>query len=236
MEYTYNRKARPRSGPIRPENVLVAVMLAMALVVVLFPLLARAKDQSQLNSCAGNLKEIGRSIALYMEDHDQRFPAAVDPSDKLVPALWSRQPERKKLIEKLPLLQVPLRPYLSSPRVFQCPADTGGKVMDSSFMDRPISMPATPSYFATFGTSYLFRTEIMFRSLQQKGYWPPDRIPMFFDACGHWHGQGPPLAMDTTWNRFNQIIPHYKYNVLYGDMHVKPLFYSDLYASWRRRL
>lgn len=236
MEYTYSRKVPRANKQFGPNNVLVAMVVVMGLVIVLFPLLARAKEQSKLNTCAGNLKQIGRSIALYMQDHDERFPAGVDPSDKFIPATWSRQPQRQKLIDKLPLLQVPLAPYVSRPDVFRCPADTGGKVMDNSFMDTPISMPATPSYYAAFGSSYLFRTEILFRSLQQKGYWPPDRIPMFFDACGHWHGQGPPLAMDMSWRRFNQIVPHYKYNVLYGDMHVRPLWYSELYASWRRRL
>lgn len=236
MQFTYSQGTSKRKRKFGPETILVCVLIVIALSVVCFPLFVRARGAIDLARCASNLKDIGHAIELYMADHDQRWPAAVDPSDRLLTDFWAGEPERQKLIRELPLLQVPLARYIGSPNVFRCPADVGGEVLDYSFMSRPTALPGFPTWYQAFGTSYLFRTQIIFQSFEEKDYWPPDNAAILFDACGHWHGQGPQLTMDTPFLRFGRIATRYKYNTLFGDMSVKPLWFSDLDKTWQVRL
>jgi hypothetical protein len=229
-DYTY------RQSKISLQKVFSAIVVLAAALIILFPLLVRAKTTLGDVSCARNLGQIGQAISLYSADHDERFPAAVDASDKFVPGLWSGQPARKRLIEKLPLLNVALMPYVKNKNVFRCPVDNGGLVMENSFLSNPTPFPCSPSVFQQYGSSYFFRTEIMFRSLSQRGYWPPATVAILFDAFGHWHAGGEPLAMGMIPVRSNGLMQTYRYNALFGDSHVRSLSYSELQETWSHPL
>ncbi len=229
-DFTYRR------SKVSLERVISAAVVVAAALVILFPLLVRAKSSYQDASCAGNLGRIGHAISLYTADHDERFPDAVDASDKFLPGLWSAQPARNRMIQKMPLLSVALMPYVRNKFVFRCPVDTGGLVMENSFSTSPTPFPCSPSVFQQFGSSYFFRTEIVFKSLSQKGYWPPADVAILFDAFGHWHSNSDPLKMGMVPVRSNALLQTFRYNALFGDNHVKSVSYAELQEDWSHHL
>src|SRR5689334_15109803 len=84
-------------------RVLTIVLMTAACVVILFPLLLRARARIEDRACASNLRSIGQAMALYGNDHDDRMPLIVDGSDKAL-NLWDRQPKQAALVKKLPLM------------------------------------------------------------------------------------------------------------------------------------
>lgn len=223
--------------PIWLNRILTTVVVTMALLIVLFPVLVRARASIQNRSCASNLRQIGAGMALYGADYDERFPAGVDPSDKAIPQMWAAQPAYAAKIKKLPLLQDVLLPYVENKEAFHCPLDTGGLVMENTFGQSSLTpFITTPSMYAKYGTSYLFRTEIVFRSQAKKGYWPSPRTGVLFDGYGQWHGGSEPLDSVDDFRRQNQNVKSFRYNVLFGDGHVESQDYYETQATWGQRL
>ena len=216
-------------------RVVTGAVIVAACLVILFPLLLRINASLADRPCAANLGEIGKAMALYSADNDQHLPDIVDASDKYL-HLWDKQPKLLKLVKKFPLMQVPLRGYVKSPSVFHCSLDSGGYVMDNSFGNSLSPFENAPSMFATYGSSYLYRTEITFRSLSEKGFWPGPDVAMMFDAYGHWHGHTEAIREDTPFAQSANSIEDYRYNVLFGDGHVRFLTFEGLQATWNVRM
>jgi len=216
-------------------ELLVVIAVIAILAAILFPVFARAKAQAKQTTCISNLKQIGTSISLYEDDYDDIFPAAVDPSDKFAPQIWSGFPQWQEMIPKMPLLHEALQPYLKSKEVFHCPADTGSEYLDNNF---PTIFQTAPSMFATYGTSYLYRTEIAFRYLSQTSFNLPADINVAFDGAGHWHGAG--RALDSSdvsdFDSLSSLLEGYRYNTLFGDFHAKSLSHAQLQLAWNTPL
>jgi prepilin-type processing-associated H-X9-DG protein len=225
-----------RKKQVTLNRVVTAGLMMAALVVIMFPLLVRAKGRIRDFSCATNLGKIHQAISLYSSDNDDRWPAMVDASDKHLPDLWAGQPNFAAQVKKLPLMHVPLKAYVSNPNVFRCPLDTGGNVMDNSFGSQMQSFLSTPSMFDNYGASYLFRTEITFRSLSKKGFWPSSEIAVLFDGYGHWHAGIEPIDMNTPFKQSASAINKYRYNALFGDGHVDKLTFRGLQTTWNNPL
>lgn len=214
-------------------ELLVVIAIIAILAALLFPVFAQAKRAAKKTQCISNLKQIGSAIAIYMTDYDDRFPWAVDPIDKTQPQIWSSQPQFQAQIPFMPYIQDVLQPYIKSKEVFHCPADTGSAVLD----DRPnVPLQTSPSMYATYGTSYFFRTEIAFRAFSQTDFKLPADINVLFDAFGHWHGDAPMMTADVNYNDYFYRLPKYRYNALYGDFHVKSVNFDTLQTAWNIQL
>jgi prepilin-type N-terminal cleavage/methylation domain-containing protein len=214
-------------------ELLVVIAIIGILAALLFPVFARAKAQAKQTSCLSNLKQIGSAITLYMGDYDDVFPHAVDPSDKWSPQIWDPFPEFKAEIPNMPLISEALQPYVKSHDVFHCPADAGTHVLDDHF---PVAFESAPSMYAVFGSSYFFRTEIAFKAFTQTNFKLPASVNVMFDAAGHWHV--PYRAMQSTddMDAYFDLRSHYRYNCLFGDMHVKSLNADQLQDAWSNPL
>jgi len=114
-------------------ELLVVIAIIAILAAMLLPALSRAKAHAQLTKCAGNLRQMGISLALYVDDNDGYFPgngAVPGP-----PAQWFYR----------------LRPYTRSAwreGVYDCPA------FDVTFPDRPPPghvLPPGVSYAGDYG-------------------------------------------------------------------------------------
>ncbi len=214
-------------------ELLVVIAIIAILAAILFPVFARAKKSAKQTACISNLKQIGSGIAIYMSDYDDIFPHAVDPVDKTQPQIWDSHPEFQVRIPFMPDLNVVLQPYVKSKEIFHCPADSGTQVVD----DQPnIPLVSSPSLFATYGTSYFFRTEIAFRFFSQTSFELPADTNVLFDAAGDWHGDGGQMTADVDFQQFQSKIGKYRYNTLFGDFHVKNLHYDQLQAAWNLEL
>jgi len=216
-------------------RVLTVGVMAAAFVVILFPLILRAKAKMVDRSCAANLRQIGQAMHLYAADSDERMPLIVDASDKTL-GLWDRQPKQAALVKKLPYMQKALARYVKSPTVFKCPLDNGGYVMDNTFGSEMTTFGSAPTMYDTYGSSYLYRTEITFKAMDEKGFWPAADVAMMFDAYGHWHGRTAPITPDMSFRRMASDIQNYRYNALFGDGHVETLNYNELQLTWTKKL
>ena len=210
-------------------ELLVVIAIIAILAALLFPVFARAKASAKKTACISNLNQIGKAIMLYMQDYDDVFPHALDACDKYAPQIWAGQPEFYAQIPYMPLMSEALQPYLQNKGVFECPSDSGTQVLDNHF---PEAFLSSPSMFKVYGSSYFFRTEIAFRSYSQTNFELPANVNVMFDGAGHWHGDGRVLRPDDSFQTYREIIPGYRYNTLYGDMHVKSLTFDQLQQAW----
>lgn len=214
-------------------ELLVVIAIIAILAALLFPVFARAKESAKKTQCISNLRQIGSGLLLYMGDSDDRFPFAVDPIDKVRPEIWSTYPDFQAQIPTMPYLHEAIQPYIKSKEIFHCPSDGGTQVLD----DRPhISFVTSPTMYKTYGTSYFFRTEIAFKAFSQDRFQFPADVNVLMDAAGHWHGDGGMMTADVDPFFFTAKIKGYRYNTLYGDMHVKSLIFDQLQKAWNTSL
>jgi len=211
-------------------ELLVVIAIIAILAAILFPVFARAKAAAKQTTCISNLKQIGSSIALYMADYDDLFPHAIDAVDKYQPQIWNHEPEFQAQIPFMPLINDVLQPYMKNKDIFKCPADSGSLVKD----DTPdVPFLSSPSMFATYTSSYFFRTEIAFRSYSQTAFQLPSDVNVLFDGAGHWHShKGCMRAEDLSSGEYFDKLKAFRYTTLFGDFRAKSLTHDALQQAW----
>jgi prepilin-type processing-associated H-X9-DG protein len=92
-------------------ELLVVVAVIAVLAALLFPVLARAREQARQSTCLSNLRQMGQAHLLYLQDWDERFLA-----------WWQPGPPRPEPFG--PRLYWPelLRPYLGHEGVYSDPS------------------------------------------------------------------------------------------------------------------
>ncbi|MEN6303301.1 MAG: DUF1559 domain-containing protein [Armatimonadia bacterium] len=195
-------------------ELLVVIAIIAVLAAILFPVFARARERARSIRCVSNLKQLGSAIRMYMDDYDGYFPWAVDPADKNLPQIWNGFPQWQSWIAYMPLMHQVVDPYVKNREVWHCPSDKGYDVLE----DTGLPLPAHPTGFDTFGTSYMYRTEITFLQASQESMLDAVGTNVLFDSDGDWHGGSG--AEDGRWN------------VLYGDGHVKTANRSQYDKAW----
>lgn len=214
-------------------ELLVVIAIVAILAAILFPVFARAKAAAKRTACISNLRQIGGAIASYMSDYDEVFPHAVDPSDKWAPQIWDPFPEFRARIPSMPLMSEALQPYVKSKEVFQCPADSGTRMLDNHWPERFVT---SPSMFAVYGSSYFFRTEIAFRAFTDSAFQLPAQVNVMFDGAGHWHVPYRAIEESDDVQTAFDLLRNYRYDCLFGDLHAKSLNYDQLQAAWGTKL
>jgi prepilin-type processing-associated H-X9-DG protein len=91
------------SGFTHNEN-LVVIEIKAILAAILFPYIARARENARRSSCQSNLKQIGLGIQQYLQDFDEKYPS--DRSTQATPVYFVAQ----------------LQPYVKSYQIFVCPS------------------------------------------------------------------------------------------------------------------
>lgn len=197
-------------------EILVVIGVIALLAALLFPAFAQARARSRQTVCASHLRQLGQSIALYASDFE-RFPRGLDPADKYTPQIWQGFPGGLQIMSETPLLNEVLEPYVKDKRLWQCAADTGFDICDTT----GLPLDARPSCYQKFGMSYFYRTELMLRERAAEDLQFPSQIHVLADAAGAWHG-----ALPTNLWRAR------RYNLLYADSHVKSVTGEQYSESW----
>jgi prepilin-type N-terminal cleavage/methylation domain-containing protein len=106
-------------------ELLVVIAIIAILAALLLPALARAKAKAQRTACLNDAKQMGLAFTMWGDDHGDRYPSVVDPSEggaKGLPATWQHF--------------LALSNELVTPKVLHCPSD-GGRQIAQDFSDKP---------------------------------------------------------------------------------------------------
>lgn len=209
-----NRQA-PRTAFTLAE-ILVVLGIMGLLAALLFPALSLARARGRQTVCASNLRQIGQAIAMYTSDFEH-YPRGLDPADKYTPQIWENFPNGLQIMAETPLLNKVMAPYVKSGQVWQCPADIGFDICDST----GLPLDARPSCYNKYTMSYFYRTELMLREKSSEDLPKASTTHVLSDAAGAWHGG--------TLATFGQ---GRRYNVLFADAHVKSVTGDDYDMLW----
>ena len=108
-------------------ELLVAIAIIGCLVSLMMPSLTAMQQKANSLKCVSNMRQIGVSALLYVNDHGERTPV-IEP--------WPSQPVYSPSDGAQTILQA-LGPYGVTTSVLQCPSDLKG-----------------PNYYAKEGSSY----------------------------------------------------------------------------------
>jgi prepilin-type N-terminal cleavage/methylation domain-containing protein len=69
----------PRSRPygFTLIELLVVIAIIAILAAILFPVFARARESARRTTCMSNLKQIGTSTLMYVQDYDDTYPSGL---------------------------------------------------------------------------------------------------------------------------------------------------------------
>jgi prepilin-type N-terminal cleavage/methylation domain-containing protein/prepilin-type processing-associated H-X9-DG protein len=104
-------------GTRRPAFTLIELLVVIAIIAILaailFPVFAQARENARKSSCLSNMKQVGLSLQMYADDHDETFPPSPDSAVNFGdPVSLSRMPN----------FLGSLLPYTKNRQIFHCPS------------------------------------------------------------------------------------------------------------------
>jgi prepilin-type N-terminal cleavage/methylation domain-containing protein/prepilin-type processing-associated H-X9-DG protein len=96
-------------------ELLVVIAIIAILAAILFPVFAKVREKARQASCASNEKQLGLGVIQYIQDYDEKFPAAFD-SNRTPNINWGQE----------------IFPYVKSLAVFSCPSNVVGNTETST--------------------------------------------------------------------------------------------------------
>jgi prepilin-type N-terminal cleavage/methylation domain-containing protein len=104
-------------------ELLVVIAIIAILAALLLPALARAKARAQRTACLSDAKQLGLAFTIWGDEHGDKYPSVVDPSEggaKGLTNAWEHF--------------ITLSNELVTPKLLHCPSDDG-KQSASDFSD-----------------------------------------------------------------------------------------------------
>lgn len=103
-------------------ELLVVIAIIAILAAILFPVFARAREKARQSSCQSNLKQIGLSFAMYVQDYDNRYPC----NDYPYATTNYNDPAVAIRFNWTGWIANGLRPYIKNEQIFVCPSRANG--------------------------------------------------------------------------------------------------------------
>jgi prepilin-type N-terminal cleavage/methylation domain-containing protein/prepilin-type processing-associated H-X9-DG protein len=131
-------------------ELLVVIAIIALLAAILFPVFAQAREKVRQTSCLSNMRQIGLSLRMYIQDYDETFPIFY---------AYHTQPPADEIGHQG--VEVLLLPYTKNKEIFRCPNDSGGPVPQNTpsnieYGGCSDKGDKARSYRACYGTSYRF--------------------------------------------------------------------------------
>jgi prepilin-type N-terminal cleavage/methylation domain-containing protein/prepilin-type processing-associated H-X9-DG protein len=133
-------------------ELLVVISIISVLAALLLPALGRAKESGRATACLSNLRQIGISLQLYVQDNNNHLPFMRDKS--------------LTTTNDLPPPDVVLTNYLGNSRILKCPSDFDRvfETTGSSYYWNSLLNGQDADHLSAFGISFA-----------------PHQIPLFCD-------------------------------------------------------
>ena len=116
-------------------ELLVVIAVIALLAALIFPVFSKARENGRAVSCLSNLKQIGASLTLYLQDYDETYPMERLPDWTHVASGCTSQGPNSYPEDALQGSAInwkrAILPYIKNYAVFQCPSNgyawaTGG--------------------------------------------------------------------------------------------------------------
>jgi prepilin-type N-terminal cleavage/methylation domain-containing protein/prepilin-type processing-associated H-X9-DG protein len=95
-------------------ELLVVIAIIAILAAILFPVFAQARERARMSACMSNMRQIGTSLMMYVQDYDETYPYirfTCNSASKGGCYVWKNA----------------IRPYLKSLDVLACPSNPYGR-------------------------------------------------------------------------------------------------------------
>lgn len=123
-------------------ELLVVIAIIATLAAILFPVFANAREKAREVSCVSNLRQIGTSVRMYVQDYDESFPI-FHAYNTIASGAAPGAPGHKGVEDEI-------MPYAKNRAIFKCPDDLGSKFQQT------VDAPGTDNYQEAYGSSYRF--------------------------------------------------------------------------------
>jgi prepilin-type N-terminal cleavage/methylation domain-containing protein/prepilin-type processing-associated H-X9-DG protein len=109
----------PRNGFTLIELLVVIAIIAI-LAAILFPVFAQARESARQATCLSNMKQLGTSAMMYVQDYDETYPDQRAPNGKLQDGVYpatmaSKKPQGQNFYDEL-------NPYIKGDKIWLCPS------------------------------------------------------------------------------------------------------------------
>lgn len=205
-------------------ELLVVIAIIAILAAILFPILTKAKETSTRAACLGNLKQLGTTFSLYMDDNSGNLPA-MSPYTGTPVAFASWIPRIYK--------------YAKSDKIFRCP---------SAVQQWSVVLRMPNNSWKAFKTSYSYNEYLhwtqygfytmsnirnvkdvalaadgyqmaLFHDWNDAGAWPnKDGLPSGMNRIRYADG---PKMVDGKANWDVPLVRHMGPNIVFCDLHVE---------------
>lgn len=123
-------------------ELLVVIAIIAILAAILFPVFARAREKARQTSCLSNLKQLGTSMMMYVQDYDECYGQSLSGT-----AVGTVTPYHA------------LMPYMKNAQILMCPSNQNE--ISAAGMSAVLGGLGAPPLAAGFnGTSYIFNTAV----------------------------------------------------------------------------
>ncbi len=111
-------------------ELLVVIGIIAVLAGLLLPALARAKGTARKSACISNLRQLGLTWRLYLDDHEGRFPDRRDLKESLPGGYkpWTTWPRSDP---RAGWAAVVLQDYLHDSQIMECPSIASGPLKNT---------------------------------------------------------------------------------------------------------
>lgn len=122
-------------------ELLVVIAIIAILAAILFPVFAQAKEKAKQTQCLSNLNQMGKSLALYLGDHDDTYPLAFTHNGTQwlyqnwhpIPNDWNRSDSDGMQAQFAMMWANSIFPYVLNWAVYECPSGVEFQVAGANY-------------------------------------------------------------------------------------------------------